>query len=202
MRDGVREHLDGDLAAEIRIARAIADTTHPDLRGDFVRAEASTWGEGHGLQWIIRAGRCQRASGVLALGRRDATSKVGLWRSRSPVVRIAHMAPAARIVNWNGKDCVPRRCGAAQDVVDLRALLRVLGLFVGLEFVNQPHSLLNDAIDNVSNISAFSVGEVLNLILQLRVEIDWKPECGPLPVKLPALSSRKIVFFLHGFCFS
>ena len=42
---------------------------------------------------------------------------------------------------------------------------RVLGLFVGFEFVNQPHFLLNYATNNVSNISTRSVCQVLNLVL-------------------------------------
>ena len=47
-------------------------------------------------------------------------------------------------------------------IVDSIALL---GLFVGFEFVNQPHFLLNYAINDVSYIPARSICEVLNLIL-------------------------------------
>src|SRR5207244_356771 len=49
--EGFGENLDRDDAIESRIAGAIdlAHSAHADLRGDFIRAEAGAWGEGHGI---------------------------------------------------------------------------------------------------------------------------------------------------------
>src|SRR5262245_45017404 len=43
------EHLDGNAAAQPRIARAVdlAHTARAERRDDLVRAEASAWGQGH-----------------------------------------------------------------------------------------------------------------------------------------------------------
>ena len=52
------ENLDGDLALQLRVRRAI-DLTHAasaDGGEDLVRAKMNAGAEGHGLSWIIRAG--------------------------------------------------------------------------------------------------------------------------------------------------
>ena len=40
-----RQHLDGDLAREVRVGRAIdlSHSAHANLGSDFIRAEAGTW---------------------------------------------------------------------------------------------------------------------------------------------------------------
>jgi len=58
-----REHFDGDVTIETRIAAAV-DFTHParpEQRDDFVRAEARTGRESQGFSVIIRAGSTRKA---------------------------------------------------------------------------------------------------------------------------------------------
>jgi hypothetical protein len=76
-----------------------------------------------------------------------------------------------------------------------------LGVFPEFEFVNQSHFILNDAIDDVLEVSASPACETFNLTLQLRVEIDWESQLRPIPVELPPFGFGKVVFFFHGFRF-
>ena len=66
--EGLGQDLDRDVAIELRIARAIdlAHAAGPKGREDFVRAEASAWGEGQeGLPWIIGPGRFSQTGSLL-----------------------------------------------------------------------------------------------------------------------------------------
>ena len=74
-----------------------------------------------------------------------------------------------------------------------------LGVFPEFEFVNQSHFLLNDAIDDVLEVSARPACETFNLTLQLLVEIDWESQLRPMPVELPTFGFGKVVFLFRLF---
>ena len=53
VREGVRQHLDRDLATEVGVRGAphLAHAAHADLGGDFIGAEAGASSQSHG-KWL------------------------------------------------------------------------------------------------------------------------------------------------------
>jgi len=76
-------------------------------------------------------------------------------RSSPWVASLATLVPCSLMAAKGGR--TPARSG-------VRCML-LSSLAVGFKFINQPHFFLHDAINQVANIPASSVCEILNLIL-------------------------------------